>query len=136
MAGLGAGDGPLLHGVAWTGVVDTGWGWGLSGIFAVGTMFTLGGNAVGVSSVTLREGAGQSGWKTTAGAGRSAMGAGAVGGLSVILEKIRESVWMAENLSSPRVANGVGVGCKRDLASAWAAVVAPLVELPDGTGQS
>ena len=34
----------------------------------------------------------------------------------------------------PRVANGVGVGCKRALASARAAAVAALVELMDGTG--
>ena len=43
---------------------------------------------------------------------------------------------MAENRSPPSVANGVEVGCKRALASARAAAVAALVELPDGTGQS
>ena len=32
--------------------------------------------------------------------------------------------------------HGVGVECKRAQASAQAAVVAALVELPDGTGQS
>ena len=36
---------------------------------------------------------------------------------------------------SPSVANGVGVGCKRTSASARAALVAALVELPDGAGQ-
>ena len=92
MAGLDAGDGPFVHGAAWTGAVDTGWGRGLLGIFAVGKMFTLGGNAVGVSLVTLGEGEGQSGWKTTSGAGRGAMGAGAIGGLAVTLEKMQESV--------------------------------------------
>ena len=99
-------------------------------------MVTLGGNEVGVSAGTLGEGAGQSGWKTTAGAGRGALGAGAVGGLAVTLEKIGESVWMAENWSLPSVANGIGVGYKRASASARAAVVAALVELSDGTGQS
>ena len=73
MAGLGAGAGPLLHGAARTGAVDTGLGGGLSGICAEVTMVTLGGNAVGVSLGTLGEGAGQSGWKTTAGAGRVTM---------------------------------------------------------------
>ena len=72
-------------------------GGGLSGIFDVGTLVTLGGNAVGVSLGTLREGAGQSGWKTIAGEGRGALGSGAVGGLAVTLEKILESVCMAEN---------------------------------------
>ena len=43
---------------------------------------------------------------------------------------------MAADLSSPSVANGVGVGCKKALASARAAVVAALVELTDGTGKS
>ena len=83
MAGLGSGDVPLVHGAARNGVVDTGWGGRLSVIFAAGTMVTLGGNAVGVSLVTLGEGSGQSGWKKTAGAGRGAIGAGAVGGLAV-----------------------------------------------------
>ena len=55
---------------------------------AVGTMVTLGGNAVGVISGTLRDGAGQSGWKKTTGAGRGDMGAGAVEVLAVTLEKI------------------------------------------------
>ena len=97
MAGLGAGAGPLVHGTARTGAVDTGLGGEFSGICAVGTMVTLGGNAVGVSSVTLGEGAGQSVWKTTAGEERGDLGAGAVGGLVVTLEKMRESFWMAAN---------------------------------------
>ena len=83
MAGLVAGDIPLVHGAARTGAVDTGWGGGLSGVFSAGTMVALGGNAVGVSSGTLGEGAGQSDWKMTAGAGRGATGAGAIGGLAV-----------------------------------------------------
>ena len=64
------------------------------------------------------------------------MRAGAVGGIAVKLEKMGESVWMAENLLLPSVANGVGVGCKRASASARAAAAAALVELPDGMGQS
>ena len=43
---------------------------------------------------------------------------------------------MAANQLSPIFENGVGVGCKRALASARAAVVAALVELPEGTGKS
>ena len=97
MAGLGAGAGDLVHGAAWTGAVETGLGGGLSGICAVGTMVTLGVNAVGVSSGTLGEGAGQSVWKTTAGEGRGALGEKSAGGLAVTLEKMRESVWMAAN---------------------------------------
>ena len=85
---------------------------------------------------TLGESASKSGWTATRGAGRIAMGEGAVGGIAVTLEKMRESVWMALNLSSLRVANGVEVGCKRALASAQAAAVAALVELLDGMGQS
>ena len=72
-------------------------GGGLLDICSVGTMVTLGGNAVGVSSGTLGEGAGQSGWETTADEGRGAFVAGAVGGLAVTLEKMQESVWMAAN---------------------------------------
>ena len=49
---------------------------------------------------------------------------------------MRYSVWMAANLSPPSVGNRVGVECKRAPASAQAAVVAALVEIPDGTGQS
>ena len=58
MEGLGAGESPLVHGATQTGVVDTGWEGGLLGVFDAGTMVTLGGNAVGVSSVTLGEGTG------------------------------------------------------------------------------
>ena len=72
-------------------------GEGLLGIFSVGAMVTLSGTSVGVRSGILGEGAGQSGWKTTAGAGRGAMGVGAVGGIAVTLDKMQESVCMAEN---------------------------------------
>ena len=87
MAGVGAGAGPLVHGADRTGVVDTGLGGGLLGICAEGTMVTLGGNAAGVSLGTLGESAGQSGWEKTAGEGRGALRAGAVGGLAAKLEK-------------------------------------------------
>ena len=97
MAGVGAGADPLGHGAAWTGVVDTDLGGGLSGICAEGKMVTLGGNVVGVRLGNLVEGAGQYGWKTTAGEGRGALRAGAVGGIAVTLEKMWESVWMAAN---------------------------------------
>ena len=133
MAGVGVGVGLLVH---WTGVMATCFGGGLSGIWVAGTMVTLGGDAGGVSFNTLGVGAGQSVWSTPAGEGRGAFGVGAVGGLTVTLEKLRDSVWMAANWSSPSVANGVGVGCKRASASAGAAAVAALVELPDGTEQS
>ena len=76
---------------------DTGWVGGLSGVSDEGTVVTLGGSAVGGSLGTLGEGAGQSGWKATGGAGHGAMEAGDVGGIAVKLEKIRESVWMATN---------------------------------------
>ena len=135
MAGVCARVGP--RGVyVWTGVIYTGFGGGLSGMCAEGIMGTLGGNAVGLSLGTLVEGAGKSGWNTNAGEGCGALRAGAVGGLAVTLEKIWESVWMEANCSSPSVANGVGVGCNRASVSARAAVVAELVELPDGTGKS
>ena len=94
MAGVGAGVGPLVH---WTGVTDTGLGGGLLGICAEGTMVTLGGNAVGASFGILGEGSGKSGWNTTAGESCAALRAGAVGGLAVTWEKMRESVWMAAN---------------------------------------
>ena len=81
----------------WTGVMVIGLGGGLLVICVVGTMVTLGGSAVGVSFGTLGEGAGQSGWHTTAGVGCDAVGAGAIGGLAVTLEKMRESFWMSEN---------------------------------------
>ena len=94
MAGVGAGVGLLVH---WTGVMATGLGGGLSGICVAGTMVTLGGYSVGVSFGTLGEGAGQSVWITTAGEVHGAFRAGAVGGLTVRLEKMREIVCMAAN---------------------------------------
>ena len=94
MAGVDAGVSLLVH---WTGVMATSLGGGLLGIFVAGTMVTLGGNVVGVSFGTLGEGAGQSVWNTTAGEGRGAFIAGAFGGLTMTLEKMRESVWMAAN---------------------------------------
>ena len=99
-------------------------------------MVTLGGNEGGVSIDTLVDGTGKSVWSAPAGASHGVFGVTAVGGFSVIFEKMRESVCMAENFSSPSVANGVGVRCKRALANAWAAVVVALVELQAGTGQS
>ena len=90
-------DAGVVRRIHWTGVMGTGLGGGLSGIRVVGNMVTLGGNAGGVSVGTLGDGAGQSVWSVPAGAGRGAFGAGAVGGFSVTLEKMGESVWMAEN---------------------------------------
>ena len=87
MAGVGVGFVPLVH--VRTGVMDTGLGGGLLGICAEGTIVTLGGNAVWVSFGTLREGAVQSGWNTTAGEGRGALRVGAVGVLAVTLDKMR-----------------------------------------------
>ena len=60
-------------------------------------MAPLGGNAGGVSVGTLGDGAGQSVWSAPAGAGRGVFGAFAVGVFSVMLEKMRESGWMAAN---------------------------------------
>ena len=96
MPGVGAGAGPLVNGVALTGVVDTCLGGGLLGICAEGKMVTLSGNAVGVSLGTLGEGAGKSGWKATAGAGCGAVGAGAVGGIVVTvgLDDVRSWRWV------------------------------------------
>ena len=94
-AGVGAWFVPFV--LVQTGLMDTGLGGGLLGVCAEGTMVTLGGSAVGVSFGTLEEGAGQHGWNTTAGAGRGALTAGAVGRLAVTLEKMWESVWMAAN---------------------------------------
>ena len=82
MAGVGAGVGICVN---WTGVMAKGLGGGLSGIWDAGNLFTLGGNAGGVSVGTLREGEGQSVWSAPAGAGCSAFGVGAVGRLSVTL---------------------------------------------------
>ena len=94
MAGVGARVGLLVH---WTGVMATCLGGGLSGIWFAGTMFALGGNIGGVSFGTLVEGAGQSVWSTRAGEGHGDFRVGAVEGLAVALEKMRESVWMAVN---------------------------------------
>ena len=94
MAGVGAWVGLLVH---WTRVMATGVGGGLSGIWVAGTIVTLGGTVGGVSFGTLGKGAGQSVCSTPAGAGRGDFRVGAVGGLAVTLEKMRESVWMAVN---------------------------------------
>ena len=51
-------------------------------------------------------------------------------------EKMRESVCMVAKFSLPSVAKRFGVGCNRALADERAAVVAALVELLAGTGQS
>ena len=85
MAGVGAGVVLLVH---WTGVMDIGLGGLLLGICAEVTMLALGVNAVGVSFDTLGEDVGQSGWNTTAGEGRGALRAGAVGGLIVTLDTL------------------------------------------------
>ena len=100
------------------------------------TMATLGVNAGEVSVGTLGDGAGKSVWSAPAGASRGVFGVPAVGGFSANFEKMRKSVCMAANCSSPSVAKGVGVGCKRDSDNARAAVLAALVELLAGTGQS
>ena len=133
MAGVSVGVGCCIH---WVEVMGTGLGGVLSCVRFAGTMVTLGGNAGGVSVGTLVDGAGLSVWSAPAGASRGVLGVTAVGGFSVTFEKMREIVCMASNCLSPSVANGVGVGCKRALANAHVAVVAALVDLPDGTGQS
>ena len=74
-----------------------GGGGGLLGVSDKGTIVTLKGSAVRGSLDTLGEGKIQPGWKATGGAGRGAMGAGAVEGMEVTLEKMREIVWMAVN---------------------------------------
>ena len=94
MAGVGAGVSLLVH---WTGEMVTGLGGGLSGIWVAGTMVTLSGNVDGVSFGKLREGAGQSIWSTPAGEGRDTFRVGAVEGLAVTLDKMREIVWIAAN---------------------------------------
>ena len=94
MAGVGAGVSCRIH---WTGVMGTGLGGGLLVIRVAGTMVTLGDNAGGVSVGTLKDGAGQSVRSAPAGVGRGVFGACAVGGFSVTLDKICESVWMAAN---------------------------------------
>ena len=94
MAGVGAGVGLRVH---WTGVMGTGLGGELLGIWVAGTMVTLGVNSGGVSVGNLRYGAGQSIFSASAGAGRGAFGAGVVWVFSVTFEKTRKSVWIAEN---------------------------------------
>ena len=94
MAGVGDGVGLLVH---WTGVMATGLGGGFSGIWVVGTMVTLGGNAGGASFGTLGEGTGKFIWSVPAGEGCGTFGVGAFGRLTVTLEKMRESVWMEAN---------------------------------------
>ena len=133
MAGVGVGVSCCIH---WAGVMGTGLCGGFSCVRFSGTMVTLGVNSGGMSVGTLGDGAGQSVWSAPAGASGGVFGVTAVGGFSVNFEKMCESFCMAENCSSPSVANGVGVGCKRDSANARVDVVAALVELPAGTGQS
>ena len=94
MAGVGVGVGLRIH---WTVVMSTGLGGGLSGVRVAGNMVTLGDNTVGVSVGTLGDGVGQYVWSAPSGAGRGVFGVTAVGGFSVTLKKIRESVWMAAN---------------------------------------
>ena len=108
----------------------------MPGVNTGGVIVTLGEVTVGERLGTLGEGAVKLGWTATGVAGRGAIGAGSVGGVAVMLEKMRESDCKEKILSSPRVANMVGVGCKRAFASAWASAVAALVEMLDGTGQS
>ena len=99
-------------------------------------MVTLSVNAGGVSVGTLGDGSGKSVWSAPAGVHCGVFGVTAVGGFSVTFEKMRESVCMAANCSSSSVANGVGVRCKRASANAQVAVVAALVEMLAGMGQS
>ena len=94
MAGVGAGVDLRVH---WTGVIGTGLGGVLLGIWFASTMVTLGGNVGGVSVSTLGDGAGQSVWRAPEGEGSGAFGAGTVWGFSVPLEKMSEIVWMAAN---------------------------------------
>ena len=97
MAGFGAGDGAFVHVLAQTGALDTGWSQGLLGVNTGGKTVTLGESAVGGRLGTLGEGAGKSGWTASGGTGRDAMGAGAVRGMAVTLEKNLKSAWMAAN---------------------------------------
>ena len=86
MAVVCAGVGLLVH---CSGVMATGLGGGLSGIWVADIMVILGGDVGGVRFVTLGEGAGQSVCNTTAGEGRGVFRVGSVGGLAVTLEKMR-----------------------------------------------
>ena len=72
-------------------------GGGSLGVNTRGTIVTLRESAVGVRLSTLRDGAGKLGWTATRGAGRIAVGSGAVGGMAVTLEKMQESAWIAAN---------------------------------------
>ena len=92
MAGVGFGC--CIH---WDWVTGTGLGGGLSFVRFSGTIVTLGVNAGGVSVGTLVDGAGQSVWSALAGASCGVLGVPAVGGFSVIFEKMRESVCMTAN---------------------------------------
>ena len=94
MLGVGVG---VDHRINWTGVMATGLGGRLLGVRGVDNMVTLDDNAGGVSVGTLGNGAGQSVCSTPAGAGRGVFGAFSVGGFSVTLKKMRESVLMSEN---------------------------------------
>ena len=133
MAGVGVGDG---FRILWAEVMGTCWGGGLSCVGFAGTMVTLGGNVGGVSVGTLVDGAVQSVWSAPVVASRCVLGVTSIGGFSVTFEKLRKSVCMAANCSSPSVAKGIGVGCKKASSKARADVVAALVEPPAGTGQS
>ena len=92
--------------------METGLGGGLSGLWVVGTMVTLGVNVGGVSFFTLGEGAGQSIWSTPAGEGRGSFRVGAVGGITVTLEKMRESVWMEEIDHRPELQTELELGVR------------------------
>ena len=85
MAGVGSRVGLLVHS---TGVMATGLGGGLSGIWVVVTMVNLDGNAGGVIFDTLGEGAGQYVCSAPAGEGCGAFGVGYVGGLTGTFEKM------------------------------------------------
>ena len=133
MACVDVGVGCCIH---WDGVMGTGLGGGLSCVRFAGTMVTLGDNEGGVSVGTLGDGMGKSVWSAPAGASRGVLGVTAVGKFSVTLEKMRESVCMSANCSSPSITNRVGVGFKIALVNYRADVVAALVELPAGMEQS
>ena len=72
-------------------------GRGSSEVNTGGEIVNLGESAIGGRLGTLGDGAGKLGWTSIGGAGSGAIGSGAVGEVSVILEKIRETSWMAEN---------------------------------------
>ena len=97
MAYSGAGDDTLVDSTARTGEGDTGqWG-GLLGLNNGGKIVTLGESAAGGRLGILRDCAGKLGWTAAGGAGRGAMGVGSLGGMSVKLDKMWESAWMAAN---------------------------------------